>query len=177
MGLSPEPHAFERPSDHQYQFVGVERLGQVVRRALPHGAHGGLDSAEGGHEHDGQLRGVLAELAQKLYAVHARHLQIREHQIGRELLGARQALEAVGGGLDLIPLFFQDLRESGPRVRFVVDDEDSSLAAHGSSGLCASEAQALQDPCPGNIPINAGTPSAVAQNMRFACLLALELRC
>ena len=70
---------------------------------------------------------MLAHLLQQLDAVHARHLEVGQHQVGRELLELAERLEAVGGGLDRVALVAQELGQRGARVDLVVDDQNVSL--------------------------------------------------
>ena len=128
--LRAQPALLQLALDHDGQLVDVDRLGQVVGGARAHGRDRGLDRAERGHHDHRQVGVALAQACQQLDAVHAGHLQVGEHQVGRELLQLAQRLEPVGGGLDLVALVAQELGERGARVDLVVDDQDASLVFH-----------------------------------------------
>jgi hypothetical protein len=81
------------------QLVGVVGLGQEAVGARVQAAH---DVLQGGqarqqqHGHGGQLRIVLQGAAQRI-AIHARHGDVADHQVGRQLVDHAQRVHAVGG--------------------------------------------------------------------------------
>jgi hypothetical protein len=68
-----------------------------------------------------------AQLAQQIDARHARHLEVREHEVRRLLLDLAQRLESVGGYLHLVALVAEQGTEGVAGVRLVVDDEDGDF--------------------------------------------------
>jgi hypothetical protein len=135
--LGAEPTGRHLALDHDGQLADVHRLRQVVARARAHRPHRRLDLAEGGHDDDRQVRVALPDLSEQLNPVHAGHLEIRHHQIGRELLHLAQRLEPVRRRLDGVAVVAQKLEERVARVDLVVDDENASLAFHESGGSFA----------------------------------------
>ena len=131
----------------------VDRLGEVVAGAGAHGADGGLDLAERGHHDDRQVRIALAKLGQQLQAVHPGHLEVREHQVGREVRHLAERLEAVGGRLDDVALVRSSSMSARARVDLVVDDQNSSFRVHSTND--SSRSRARTDICCGHD----GTPS------------------
>ena len=61
------------------QFVQVNRLGQVIERAVAHGADGLADVGVGGHQQDRQDGMLLARAPQRLQARQARHAHVGDH--------------------------------------------------------------------------------------------------
>ncbi len=71
----------------------------------------------------------LADAVQELHAVHARHLDIEDAEVGRRLVEPLERGRAVGIGLDLESLGFEQHRHGGEDVAVVVDQGD--VFAHG----------------------------------------------
>ena len=67
---------------------------------------------------------LLAHAAQKLHAVHARHLDVEDGEVRRTRRQAFQRRRAVGVGLDAIAFGFQRDRNRGQNVAVVVDKRD-----------------------------------------------------
>jgi hypothetical protein len=80
-GLGLERLGLEHPVDHDQQLLEVERLGQVLDRAGPHGLDRGLDRAEGGHDHHRRRVFHRVDLLDQLDAVHAGHLQVGQDHV------------------------------------------------------------------------------------------------
>ena len=68
---------------------------------------------------------------EQLHAVHARHLDVEDAEVGRRLVEALERRGAVGIGLDLEALGFEQHRHGGEDVAVVVDQGD--VLAHGVS--------------------------------------------
>ena len=66
------PHRIE-------QFVEINRLGQVIDRAITHGGHGVADVGEGGDQQDRQHDVLLACAVQRFQSGKPRHPHIRNH--------------------------------------------------------------------------------------------------
>ncbi len=73
---------FERLVDHLHQVIERKRLEQEIGGAGLHGFHGGLHAAERRHHDHRHVRVLPADQAQQLQPVHARQLEIGEHQVG-----------------------------------------------------------------------------------------------
>ena len=73
---------------------------------------------------------ALARLLHEGDAVEAGHLQVRQDDVGRELVELAERLEPVGRRLGRVAVFAEDLGERGARVRLVVDDEDPAAGCH-----------------------------------------------
>src|SRR5206468_4051234 len=65
------------------QIVVRERLLDVVERPLVHRLDRTLERGLGGHKNDGCLRVLVAHRREDLGARDARHLDVREHDVGR----------------------------------------------------------------------------------------------
>ena len=92
----------------------------------------------GGEEDDRQV-GLLAQPPQQLHAVHARHLDVEDGEVGHADLEAVERRGAVGVGLDAVALRFEGDRDRGEDVAVVVDEGDrrhgfSSRALRGVPG-------------------------------------------
>ncbi len=105
--------------DHELVGVAAQRLHRVV--------HGGV----GGHDRHGQLGLQLAQPAEELQPVHARHLDVGDH--GVELLAGRQCegLQRVEAGHRVHPGLAQDGAHELRDVGVVIDDQDADGAVHG----------------------------------------------
>ena len=67
----------------------------------------------------------MPEPLQHLDAVHAGHLDVEEHQVGRLALGLRDAVLAGGRGQHLVALVLEDHLQRIADRGFVVDDQQS----------------------------------------------------
>ena len=77
-------HTAERMACHQLQQrLGFKRLDQVIRRALTHGVHRALHRAVGGHQQHRQLGLPRPQQGEQLVTVHARHVDVADHQTER----------------------------------------------------------------------------------------------
>ncbi|MNY31238.1 hypothetical protein D3C86_1653940 [compost metagenome] len=65
------------------QGPGLERLDQVISRALAHGVDRPLHSTVRGHQQHRQLRLTRPQQPEQLMPVHARHVDVADHQIER----------------------------------------------------------------------------------------------
>ncbi|MNF84265.1 hypothetical protein D3C84_666170 [compost metagenome] len=71
------------PRNQIQQSLGLERLDQIIRRALTHRIDRALDGTVGRHQQHRQLRLASAQQSEQLMAVHARHVHVTEHQVER----------------------------------------------------------------------------------------------
>ena len=122
--------------DRGAQFVQVYRLAQVVGRPSLEGIHRRTDRGEpGDHDHRHLGRGPV-DLLEQFQAVHALHLQIRDHQV--DLLPGHHLhrFGAVAGVVAGISLLDEHMLHVGAGDLLVVDDEDGlpRLAAQRLGG-------------------------------------------
>ena len=77
-----------------------------------------------GGEEDDRNVALLAQPAQRLHAVHARHLDVEDGEIRRRGLETVERGGAVGIGHDAIALGFERHRNGGQDIAVVVDESD-----------------------------------------------------
>ena len=68
------------PSHQIEQGLGLEGFDQVIRCALAHGVDGPLHRTKSSHQQHRQLRVTLTHQSQQLMAIHARHIDVTDHQ-------------------------------------------------------------------------------------------------
>jgi hypothetical protein len=119
--------------DDHVEHAEIERLREVMVGALLYGFDGVRDRPESRHhdEHDRRVRG--ARFLHEPDAVEPRHLEIREDDVGVELVELAERLEAVRRRLGDVAFLVQDLGERSARVRLVIDDENSPSRGHAHS--------------------------------------------
>jgi hypothetical protein len=120
VGLAPH----ERAPHDILQVLPRERLDQVLEGAVGEGELHRLQRRVGGDHHD--LDGRIGPLhaAEDLEAVHLRHLDVENHDVGPELgQHLQRRASAVGGG-DLVGGLEQHAQGLA-RPQLVVDDEDT----------------------------------------------------
>ncbi|MNK98246.1 hypothetical protein D3C87_1186050 [compost metagenome] len=71
------------PGDQIEQGLGFERLDQIICRALTHRIHCALHGTVRRHQQHRQLRLSRPQQAQQLMTIHARHVDVAEHQVER----------------------------------------------------------------------------------------------
>jgi hypothetical protein len=138
LGLGPQRAALHRPLDGEDEAVDVDRLHQIVVGAGAHGRDGGGDLAEGGGDDDGQAAVLLAQAREQLHAVHLRHAQVGDHDVGGELVGRAQAGGAVGLDAHGEALLPEQLLQASACAGLVVDHEDPSLVRAAGCHQCFS---------------------------------------
>ena len=153
----------EHAIDHHRELGKVERFGQIVGSTCAHRGDRGLHGAKCGH-HDHRDRLVArAQLLDQLDAVHAGHLEICHDDVGSERFELAERLEGIGCHLDLVALVAQQLRQCGPRIDLVVDDQDPSPTRH--SPLYSENHATPGTPRPANL--SARTKSG--EDVRIVC--------
>ena len=92
--------AAQHRADARQQFLGAERLGQIIVGAGVEPGHAvGLADARGQHDH--RRGAALAKLSQHFEAIqHGQH-HVEDDQVEAALEGARQAGASIVRGLDL----------------------------------------------------------------------------
>ena len=90
---------------------------------LVHRPDGGFDIAVGGQDDGGRHFAAFAEALQEAEAVEARHVEIGEDHVGREIVEFFERLVAVAGGLRGHTPGGDHGGETGPLTRLVVDNE------------------------------------------------------
>ena len=109
----------------------IEWLGDVVIgpqvKPLDAVAHLGLD-----RDHDHRHRRNLAQQAQRLEAVHLRHGNIHDHQVGQILTHAIERGEAVRGLDHLETLQLQVHPLQAADARLVINDQNAQFLTAGS---------------------------------------------
>ena len=77
-------------------------------------------------DHDDRQRLVhRAQPIEHLEAVHARHLDVEQDEVGRVALGEREPFLAGRGADELVPFVFERHPQRIADRRFVVDDQDA----------------------------------------------------
>ena len=89
--------------------------------------HRGGDGAVARDHDDRRHLDDMTQPLQHLEAVHARHLDVEEHQVRRFALGLRNALFAGRRRQDVVALVLEDHLQRVADRGFVVDDEDAWL--------------------------------------------------
>src|SRR6266478_6064000 len=119
------------PADRD-QVVVRERLLDVVERALVHRLDRALKRRLRGHEDHGSLGVLLPHRGEDLGARDARHLDVREDDVGRASLQRLEPrLPALGRG-DFEPFPLQQDPEHVQDPHLVVDDQNRWLLAHAA---------------------------------------------
>jgi hypothetical protein len=77
------------------------------------------------HRGEGHHMGLgdLADTAYQLEAVHGRHTDIGNRQLGPEINELLQPVPSVGGGADIVPIVFQPTVDQGQEIGFIVNDQ------------------------------------------------------
>jgi hypothetical protein len=104
--------------------LDLERLEDVVVRAILHRLDRALDRAEAGHDHGEDVDVLLGDLLEQLQPRHPRHLEVGDDEVVRADAQLDQRLLAVLHRADHVPLERQELREDLADHLLVVDDED-----------------------------------------------------
>ena len=113
-----------------------ERLGDVVVGAHLE-AEQLVDLLVLGGEEDHRHVGLLAQAAQQLHAVHARHLDVEDRQVGGLLAQRLEGGGAVAIGAHLVALRLQRHAERGEDVALVVDQSDRAFLFHATASTIA----------------------------------------
>ena len=115
----------------------LDRLDEIVVGAVVEALDDVLEVALGGQHDDRHERqaGVGLQRLEGFDAVHARHHDVENDDVGFQRAGLFEAFDAVAGGRDLVALRAQAQLDDLPVVGIVIDDEDEGLFAHGNGDL------------------------------------------
>jgi hypothetical protein len=121
--LLPEAFVLEHLSHLQQQFFGIQGLGQIGGRPCLDRIHRLRDRPIARHQHDGRPRMVLHHPTEQFPAIHFRHHQVRQNQIGPRRQRLHRLL-AIRCGLHVIPLIAQHAGHRIPHRRVVLDQQN-----------------------------------------------------
>ena len=142
--LDPQALHIQFLVHHHAHFVERKRLQNVVAGARFHGLDRGLDGPERGHDDD-RHRGLEAfHRLQKIQSIHARQLEIGDHQVDRTALQQLQAGFGVFRGQGLETVVSQIELQEAAHLGFIFDNQNGRLR-------CRHELPAL-----GRAPSSAG---------------------
>ena len=161
----------ERALERHRERIEVDGLGQEVGGARPHGVHGRGNVAEGGDHDDGEVGVSVAEGAQELDPVHLGHLEIRDDDVGRQVVGYVQRVSTALRRLDAVAVLLEELLEPLSRRALVVDHqharsagslrhhlESSSLTRLGASSGSKSGSTIRNRVAPGRLSTDTSPP-------------------
>ena len=120
--FAPEVGRLERFLDEHHDLVEIERLVQIVIRAVLHRFDGVLDRGERGHQHHWRVRRDLLDSAQQRQAIAVRQPIVEQHEIdaGLNVLERRRARTRFD---NRVPLAAQAFAQRPANKFFVVNDE------------------------------------------------------
>ncbi len=123
------------------QLVEIDRLGQIIHRAVADGADGVADVRVGGDQQDGKLGVFLAGEPERFQAGNARHAHVGNHHADR--LRAEHLQRALAGihGHGLERLAGEKRIQQAALARVVIHDEDA-----GRGGLWRLQAACVSGP-------------------------------
>ena len=127
------------PPDAGDELVPAEGLDQELAGARLHGPPEVVPLPLDRHDDDRGVGHLLGQDLGRLDAVHDRHVDVHQDDVGAQLAGLLHPLLAVGGGAhDLdVGLEGQQLLQVVQGARDVVDDQDLDQVSHGLSGASA----------------------------------------
>jgi len=113
--------------DRLFELLRVDRLGQVLKRAVLERFDGGLDGRRTSHQQDGHIEIALARAAQELDAVHAGHGDVAHDGIELHLIEQLGGLLAVVRGDDFVARAREHPIEPAQEHGFVVGNENATV--------------------------------------------------
>ena len=125
--LPPELSVPQRPLDHHEELIEVHGFGEVVVRALLDGLDRPLNGGVRGDDDDPGHGRPLPKLGGKLKAVHARHVNVGDDDVGLPVVEHAQRLEGIRGGPYRHLGVTEQLGEARTSGGLVVDDKDLGL--------------------------------------------------
>ena len=121
--LEDEAPFLEHLRDAGAHLLEMERLGEIVHRALRETAHRDLHVRHRGDHHDGGVRMMGPNVPEELDAVHARHAEIADDQRDRLSLESVYRLLTVRRLETSEARASHQMREHLAQARLVIDDE------------------------------------------------------
>ena len=119
-----------------HERLGLDRLEQVLLRAVFDRVEGGVERGARGHEDDRHVEVVLPQLAEEVEAGELRHDDVAEHDVESFLREQREAVARVARTRHGEPVAFEEQAEDAEHCRLVVDDQDPARARRRGSGRC-----------------------------------------
>ena len=116
---------------HQQQVIGIDRLGEKVRRPLVHRGHGVLNAAVRGHDDHRQLGVELLGRAQDAKPVAGRQLEIGEDHGRARLAKLLNGFRLVARFEDDVALRLERMAQHGAQRILVFDKEDGKRGYRG----------------------------------------------
>ena len=113
--------------------LAAERLVEEVDRAGADRFDRSRRIAVPGNHHDRQPFVERAQLAQDLHAVHARHLDVEQHDVRPFAADDVERFLAAGGADELVVLVLEDHPQRIADRRFVVDDQHTRFHGVGAA--------------------------------------------
>ena len=119
-------------ADAGQQHVDIVGLHNIIVGARVEAYHHLGRGATGGEDDHRQVRGacIVAQLADRLKAVHQRHHEVDQQQVGGVILGKSNQLVAVASDQYLIAGIHEGLTEKQTEGRVVVGHQDACLRCH-----------------------------------------------
>ena len=133
--LVRQPRALERVPDRDQQLFARRRLLDEVERAGLGRLDGSADGAVARDDHDRQIVVRGPQPLQHLETVHARHLDVKEHQIGRLALGQRDPFRSARRLEHVVIVVSQDHADRPAHFRLVIDDQICVLSSNALSWI------------------------------------------
>jgi hypothetical protein len=127
LDLALQRQVLERAADGDGERVDLHRLGDEVVRAGADRGDRGVEAALA-RQHDGkQIRIPLPELLAEIDAGHARHLNVRDDDVGRVRTQVLEALLGRVDGVHIEAALAERIAQEHSGVVIVVDDKDGSV--------------------------------------------------
>ena len=128
--LLPEPPLAQGVLEGGEKLLDAERLGDVMVGAGLHRLDGRVDAAEGGDDDHRRPGLARAHLPQELVAAHARHHQVRDHDVDGPVSQLVEGLGAARGAQHVVARLAQLVVQELPHRVVVLDDEQRGTPRH-----------------------------------------------
>src|ERR1051325_5526208 len=138
----------ERVGDEMGHVVGIDRLGDVVVRAVLQRGDGRLHRGVAGHDDDDEIGVDLAHAALQLDAVGAAHADVDQRQVPLLLGQAGERLAGAVRGAGVVAVVAEPAAQRVAYARLVVDDENASLVVHATASTTAAAGSAMVNVVP-----------------------------
>ena len=125
--LGLEPPRVDGVADRDQHALALERLLDEIKRAEPRRFDRGGDVGVAGDDDDRRDLDEVPQLLQHFEAVHARHLDVEEHQVGRLALDQLDAFLAGRRQHHVVAVVLERHLQRVANRRLVVDDQDAWL--------------------------------------------------